>query len=81
MYVNGNCWYRQASTAVHSKHIIVTVNEMLFLGILWVRTKNSGLMQESDTLRNSTCIDFMDNLSGPEEMNNSCRKMTFGNNG
>jgi hypothetical protein len=55
---------------------------MLFLAILWVRIKNSeGLMQESDTLRNSTCIDFMDDLSGPEEMNNTCRKMTFGNNG
>jgi len=30
MYVNGNCWYRQATTAVHSKHIIVTVTQMLF---------------------------------------------------
>jgi hypothetical protein len=38
-------------------------------------------MQENDTSRNSTCIDFMDDLSGPEEMNNTCRKMTFGNDG
>jgi len=56
MYVNGNCWYRQATTAVHSKHIIITVTQMLFLGMWWVRTKNSEwLIQESDTSRNSTC--------------------------
>jgi len=34
-------------------------------------------MQGSDTSRNSTCIDFMDLLSGPEEMNNTCRRKTY----
>jgi len=48
MCVNGNCWYRQATTAVRSKHIIFTVTQVLFLGILWVVTKNSEqLVQES----------------------------------
>jgi hypothetical protein len=55
---------------------------MLFLGILSGRITNSErLMQESDTSRSNTCIDFMDDLSGPEEMNNTCRKMTFWNDG
>jgi hypothetical protein len=51
---------------------------MLFLGILSVRITNSEqLMQESDTSRSNTCIDFMDDLSGPEEMNNTCVRHIF----
>jgi hypothetical protein len=63
----------------HQFTFVIFFSKTIFLGILWVRNKNSEwLMQENDTTRKMYLIYlyiiYVGDVQGPEKMNDTCRK-------